>query len=113
MKLDSVLTPFTNLGLQIFPTALVIFVSMTSFAQQLLPIQVGEPIVTDRGPHHNVWTKTVQEQLPDGTVAERTHSYTELASGANFWDGNAWLPSTSEIEIIHGNAVSRHGQIPV
>src|SRR5438477_2450649 len=68
---------------------------------------------TDHGPHDNAWTKTVQEKPPDGTVAERTHSYTELATGANYWDGNGWVPSTSEIEIINGNAVARHGQIQI
>jgi len=85
----------------------------SAIAAELVAAAAVPFAVSDRGPHHNIWTKTVQKQLPDGTVAERTHSYTELATGANYWDGNAWVPSTSEIEIINGNAVARHGQIQV
>src|SRR4051812_22713003 len=71
--------------------------------------------VTERGAHHSVWSKTVEEQLPDGKVVNRTHSYTELASGLNYWseEQSAWLPSTEDVEIINGAAVARHGAMQV
>ncbi len=70
--------------------------------------------ITERGPHHRVWSKTVWEPTPAGQLAPRTHSYTEIATGMHYRDANGrWAESTEEIEAFSGGAVARHGQSKV
>jgi hypothetical protein len=75
----------------------------------------GDFAVTSRGAHSSVWSRSIQEKTPSGRVVTRTRSYTELGGGLNYWSAeqNAYLPSTSEIEILNGFGVARHGQMKV
>src|SRR3954453_13027343 len=75
----------------------------------------AEPAISARGPHHNVWTRSVDARLPNGRVVKRNRSFTELASGLNHWsdENQSWLPSTEEIEILNGFGNARQGQLKV
>jgi len=68
--------------------------------------------ISEKGPHHRVWSKIVEEQLPNGTVTKRVKSYTELSNGLHYWSDaqNNWLESSDQIEIINGVGVAQHGQ---
>jgi len=70
---------------------------------------------SERGPHHTVWSRSSEEQLPNGHKRKLTHSYTELASGLNYWseEQQAWVPSSDQIEIVNGFGVARQGQLKV
>jgi hypothetical protein len=85
-----------------------------SAALRLVSVGVAapdDPIVVERGPHHRVIERTITEKLPDGTVAERKSSYTELATGLHYLsERGEWLDSKEEIEIFQGAAVARRGQ---
>src|SRR4051812_45859208 len=77
----------------------------------LLHAQEGAYSVSERGPHHRVWQKSVQTRLPSGkTKTNITASYTELAGGLCYWDGKAWQDSVEEVRIVNGNGVADKGQ---
>jgi len=76
-----------------------------------LTVSAQVPVITERGPHHRVWERTITETRPDGTVAERKSSYTELATGLHYKnDRGEWTESKEEIEIFQGAAAARQGQ---
>jgi hypothetical protein len=94
----------------LFTTAFLIFASVRS-GHGVEP----QFLISEKGPHHAVWSKTVEEELADGSVVNRNHSYTEMSCGLNYWsdDQKDWLPSTEDVEIINGAAVARHGAMQV
>jgi RHS repeat-associated protein len=69
--------------------------------------------VVDQGANHNVWEKTSYELAPDGTLHAKTHRYTELASGLNYWNNGQWTPAQEQIEPFSGGAVAQQGQYQV
>jgi hypothetical protein len=78
--------------------------------QRDVAAEPSQPVVAERGPHHRVIERTVQELQPDGTLKERKSSYTELATGLHYLKDGQWVESREEIEIFNGAAVARQGQ---
>jgi hypothetical protein len=66
--------------------------------------------VLERGLRHRVWEQTIETgDASTGQRANRISTYTELADGLHYWDGE-WKESQDLIEIVGNNAVARHGQ---
>src|SRR4030095_14339986 len=82
-------------------------------AQCLAAIGQGEPAVTERGPHHRVWTRQDVRTLADGSVITNVSSVIELGSGLHRWDAqaNQWVDTDNSIEILPNGsgAVSHRG----
>jgi hypothetical protein len=66
--------------------------------------------ITETGPHHRVWTRTVEEPTPYGEARRVEHRYVEMATGLNHLEDGVWKESKEEIEINQGHAVARKGQ---
>ncbi len=71
--------------------------------------------VTDRGPHHRVWTKVRWETNQIGRLVAETNSYVELATGLHFRDrdlvSDQWQESDPSFELTKdGYAVARNCQ---
>lgn len=80
-------------------------------AGQLTQLQLSDPAVASRGPHHTVWERTYNETGPKGRLIQKKRQYTEIATGLNRWsaaDGK-FLPSSESFEIVNGAAVARKG----
>ena len=73
-------------------------------------LKSGESVVVERGPHHKVWQRTVQETLRDGRVVTRHSSFTELATGMHYLENGQWVEAKEEIEIVNGSGIARKGQ---
>ena len=69
------------------------------------------PVITARGPHHRVWTKTNVVTGLDGLTRTNASSYIELGSEMHRWDVQAgqWVDAEAVIEIEGNTAVSRKG----
>ena len=87
----------------------LLIASIASFASSLAFGQPVAPAVVERGPNHRVWQRTITSVLPNGRVAERKSSYTELATGLHYWKDGQWAESKEEIEIFQGAAAARQG----
>jgi hypothetical protein len=69
-----------------------------------------EPRIIEIGPHHRVIQRLVAEPQPDGSVAERVSSYTELGTGLHYKSElGQWLESQPQFELFGGGAVARQG----
>lgn len=69
--------------------------------------------MTDRGPHHRVWSGVSRETDSLGRAASRTNSYVELATGLHYFDAASarWRESDPSFELTKdGRAVARHCQ---
>src|SRR5437667_3307818 len=78
-------------------------------AQDSLPSVTTGPVVVETGPHHRVW----QTVTIDGLGNNFTNSYTELATGLNFWNSSAsrWEESKAQFQITKdGHAIATNGQ---
>ena len=66
--------------------------------------------ITERGPHHRVWTCVtwVTNELKE--VAALTNSYTELQTGLHYWQSGQWLESRPVILPVAGGAVAPQTQ---
>src|SRR5688500_10173937 len=87
-------------------SSLLLALSVNFTIAQELNLESGQ-----RRAHETPWTYlTVSEEA--GTLVTNAHSYTELATGLNRWDGsaNAWVAADPSFEIIDGKAVSRRAQ---
>src|SRR5262245_31579759 len=65
--------------------------------------------VVERGPHHQVLQRVIEETRPDGKVVPRVSTIVELETGMNYLDGQEWKSTVAEIEIVNGTAVARRG----
>src|SRR5688572_29868721 len=71
----------------------------------------GEAVVTERGPHHAVFSRLSQYVNSYGDVVTRSNGYVALATGMHFLKDGVWTESKEEIEILpSGYAVARQGQ---
>src|SRR6266487_2778718 len=61
----------------------------------------GEPTITERGPHHRVWSRQDVRTLPDGRAVTNVSSFVELGSGIHRWDAQAgqYVDASDLIEI--------------
>jgi len=74
-------------------------------------VSAVEPVVVERGPHHNV-LQFVETEAIEGQSISTTNLVTQLGSGLNFFDPNQniWRPSSGEIELLENGAIYRQGQ---
>ena len=76
------------------------------------PLPAGSsqsPAAVEIGPHHRIW----QTVSIDGAGNNVTNSYTELATGLNFWNPSAsrWEESQAQFQITKdGHAIATNGQ---
>ena len=70
--------------------------------------------VTERGPNHNIWSRTLVEIGPQGQTIPHIMSYTELATGLNYEppeNPGQWAPSSDQLTLqLDGSAVGLQGQ---
>ncbi len=64
-------------------------------------------VVTERGPHHRVWSRVALATNQWGQVTLHTNSYTELAAGLYYEKDGQWVESTPEIVITQDGALGR------
>ena len=72
----------------------------------------SEARVTERGPHHRVWTRLVAEPTPDGGTRQVERRSVELTSGLHYpgpWGD--WIESREGIESYPGGSVARQGPL--
>src|SRR5882724_9074088 len=84
-------------------------ISFCARGQVSLPSPASGPVSVAAGPHHRVW----QTVTIDDRGRARTNSYTELATGLNFFDPATGLyePSQAEFQTTKdGHAVANKGQ---
>src|SRR2546425_331070 len=94
------------------PACLCLALASTQLAHGAPAVVETEFAVTERGPHHNVSSRTVQEQLPDGRTRNRIHAYTELCTGLYYADETGQLRESQPVfELLPGAAVARKTQI--
>src|SRR5438874_9859190 len=95
----------------IIPACICLALASTQLAHAAA-LAEGDFAVTERGPHYNVWKRTAQEQLPDGRIRNRMHSYTELCTGLYYTDEAGQLRESQPVfELLPGAAVARKTQI--
>src|SRR4029077_4545818 len=58
--------------------------------------------VTERGPHHKVWSRTEWRVGPAGKPISRVHSFTELATGMHLLQNGKWVETSEKIELLPG-----------
>jgi len=70
------------------------------------------PQVVAAGADYNLWQWQTCEQLTNGQIVTKTHSYTELASGLNYQFPTTaqWVPSQELIEPYAQGAIAQYGQ---
>src|SRR6266498_1426297 len=96
----------TNSWLVLTMTALCF---LTANAQVSFPSVTAGPVVVESGPHHRVW----QTVTLDATGQTNVSSYTELATGLNFWNQatGKYEPSKEQFQIVaDGSAIATNGQ---
>ena len=87
-----------------------------ALAPQLLPTpavvapQFSEPVVTERGPNHRVWTKSAVVAGPDGRTRTNTTSVTEIANGLHYLKDGQWVESREQFQLIPGAAVANEAR---
>lgn len=69
-----------------------------------------EYAITERGPNHRVWSRTVWTQLRSGRQVARTNTFVELQTGMHYLENGQWLESREVIEGYPGGAVARYGR---
>src|SRR5439155_18127726 len=78
-------------------------------AQDSVPSATTGPVVVETGPHHRIWQTVIADSLGNNF----TNSYTELATGLNFWNSSAsrWEESRARFQITKdGHAIATNGQ---
>ena len=53
----------------------------------------GEAVITDRGPHHAVWSRLSQYVNSYGDVVTRSNGYVALATGMHYLKDGVWTAS--------------------
>jgi hypothetical protein len=74
---------------------------------------VAEPLTVERGSVHTVWRDVSAEVDDQGNASLRTNSWTELASGLNYWSDptKRWEPAVEAFELTaKGYALAMRGQ---
>ena len=85
-------------------------VPVSNVSRPTLPAPTPYSAVS-RDANSAIWQRTTYELSPSGQVVPRTHQYTELATGLNFWSNGQWTPSREEIDLLpNGMAAATNGQ---
>ena len=69
-------------------------------------VEVSPYTITERGPHHHVWQRVMVQTNSIGTPVYQTNSYTELATGMCFWNGNQWVDASDQIQLTANGATA-------
>ncbi len=92
----------TVLAVALLPLAAQTSSSALTYPQVVTPYQV-----ITAGPHDRVW----QSVTIDAPGVTNNHTYTEVATALNFWNGAAWVPTIEAFQITaSGYAVATNGQ---
>src|SRR5882672_3063497 len=59
----------------------------------------GNYVVTDLGPHHQIWQQIVAQTNDAGEVTYQTNSFTEMATGMHHLVNGQWVDSSEAIQI--------------
>jgi len=116
MKFGNAMDRDRTLKRGIFPEiAALIFVLVAINGAESAVAQeaMSAPVISAKGPHSRVWSRTVQQKLSNGKVTTRiVPAFTELSGGMHYWSDEQkdWIESSGEIEVINGVGVARHGQ---
>src|SRR5437879_338828 len=94
-------------------TAVVVLLTLGAEAQTVSSSSDQKPgtefQIVSAGPHQNVWQKTTVDNLGQTNI----QSYTELATGLNFFDpaSSSFQPSRELFQIApNGSAIATNGQ---
>jgi len=77
------------------------------------PTSESAPAITELGPHHRVWEWTSRLDDGQGGWIESKHSYTELAAGMHYNQGEQWFETKERIQLFQKGAVAREGPCKV
>lgn len=90
------------------PFILLVTVFTTPAPLAAQAFQSSSPAITDRGPHHRIWSRTNIIALPNDRFRTNTSSFTELGSGMHRWNAQAgaWADADPTIEIVGNSAVA-------
>ncbi len=72
---------------------------------------LGESMVIEQGPHHQVLRQVMQTEGEDGSPLFATNHFTAVATGLGYLgDNGKWQASSSDFELIDGGAAAWKGQ---
>ena len=81
----------------IFAILLFLAVQLCSHAASPASSAITDLQITERGPDHRVVQYKSQKTNERNEIIEKTHSYTELATGLNYRKNGEWIASNPEI----------------
>jgi len=84
-----------------------------SWSQPARFLSASPVTVTDRGAHHRSWDSIKTYRTSYGRDIYRTNSYVELGTGLHYWENGQWKPTSTEIQILEGEAIASQGPIKV
>ena len=92
-------------------SALLVFFALIMIASMGISAPApSDYAVTERGPHHRVWSRTTWIQTPTGRQVPRTNSFVELQTGMHYLRDGLWTESQELIQSCPGGAVAQAGQ---
>lgn len=74
------------------------------------PGPTADYAITERGPHHRVWSRVTWETNALQRPVPITNSYTELQTGLHRWQNNQWIESVPVITPVAGGAIATQTQ---
>jgi hypothetical protein len=105
-------TPLHSLFLLLATAASALAAPAPGPVEQTVPAPTDYAI-TQNGPHSRVWQRITLRTNSPGRVSAATNSYTELATGLNFWNeaAGAWAETREQFGITpEGSATATNGQ---
>jgi hypothetical protein len=72
--------------------------------------QMGLPTAGQRGPHDQAMSYTITNREADGTERVETHSYVQVETGLNYWNGKEWAEADPRFELARGYGILRKTQ---
>src|SRR5437868_11128076 len=78
-------------------------------ADVVKPAPAADSQIVEKGPHHRVWSRTVQDRAPDGKLISRVSQVTELASGMHrLTEQGEWVTASDELTLVDGGAAANN-----
>jgi len=68
----------------------------------------GNYVVTDLGPHHQIWQQVIAQTNDSGEVTYQTNSFTEMATGMHHLVNGQWVDSSEAIQITAEGGVANN-----
>src|SRR4051812_39598629 len=85
--------------------------TLAASGQQIASSQItaSEPTVTERGANHRIWERTVDKKTKGGFVEHKKQSFTEVANGICYLDGDTWVDADPQVVIAQdGSAMTQN-----